>query len=313
MPSAPQSKAIGSCTSGSAATSSTLKPGRDADRRRARPRATCARGSTSFSRSLNERRSTRSGSLAVSSFCHQRCREWTKKPLFVPLLDDLRQALRLAGLAGHHLARPASSSPGRRGRSRSPRRWRRRRRDGRPRRGRRSGAPAVHADRPRLDLRVAERGRSRSREPMLGLAVPIGDLLADDVEVAVVVEVEQPDAVVPAVRLAEAAGRPSRFLFSRSCASRKLRNLTFFPCFFTAWSISSTTCSVLIQPWGWKTRLKTPCLSTTQVERRLQVLDASSGCSASGGAGPPSRWGRRRGTPSRGRRSRRDRDSSRSC
>ena len=36
------------------------------------------------------------------------------------------------------------------------------------------------------------------------------------------------------------------------------------PCFLTAWSISSTTCSGLIQPCGWNTRLKTPCLRTTQ-------------------------------------------------
>ena len=42
------------------------------------------RGSTSFKRSLNERRSTRLGMPAVSSFCQQSCREWTKKPLSVP-------------------------------------------------------------------------------------------------------------------------------------------------------------------------------------------------------------------------------------
>ena len=40
-------------------------------------------------------------------FATREWRQWTKKPLFVPLRDDLRQGARLAGLARHDLAGPA--------------------------------------------------------------------------------------------------------------------------------------------------------------------------------------------------------------
>ena len=47
-----------------------------------------------------------------------------------------------------------------------------------------------------------------------------------------------------------------------SSASLNVRNFTLFPCLATAWSISSTTCSLLIHPCGWNTRQNTPCFST---------------------------------------------------
>ena len=71
-----------------------------------------------------------------------------------------------------------------------------------------------------------------------------------DVEIAIVVRDPTAARRCPRRRPRRSDWPASRFLFSRSCASRKLRNLTFLPCFVTAWSISSTICSLRIQLCG---------------------------------------------------------------
>ena len=167
-------------------------------------------------------------------------------------------------------------------------------------------------------VRVPPTASESNRSPMTALRRPDPRL----------VHVPVPDhhVHVPVVVRHPAAGRrcprrlrvrsgwpPSRFLSSRSCASRKFRNLTFLPCFLTAWSISSTTCSLLDPAVGVEDEVEDPLLEHRRVERRLHVLERLRVVRLLDVAAPPSRWGRRRGTPSRACRSRRDRGSSRSC